>query len=129
MPRFSLQKLVRDNIVAQQTREGALPTYRTLNGAELAEALVAKLIEEAREIPIDDAREAAKEIADVQQVLDDLKRTLRISNEAVVAAQEAKLAKNGGFQKGHYIESVDISDEDNFWIGYYRKEPAKYPES
>lgn len=129
MPRFSLQKLVRDNIVAQQTREGAIPTYHTLTGKRLAEALVTKLIEEAREIPTDDAVEAVKEIADVQQVLDELKRTLGISDEAIAVAQQAKLMKNGGFQKGHYIEAVDIADDDNFWVGYYRKEPTKYPES
>jgi len=129
MPRFSLQKLVRDNIVAQQTREGAIPTYHTLTGTALAAALITKLVEEAHEIPTTDAAEATKEIADVQQVLDDLKQALGISDESVAEAQQAKLTKNGGFQKGHYIESVNIADDDNFWVGYYRKDPAKYPES
>lgn len=127
MPRFSFEKLVRDNIVEQQERSGAKPTYRTLTDTEHKRELIRKLIEEAKEIESATADELAAEVADVQQALDDLKALMGVSSEQVAQAQTAKNAKNGGFGRGLYVEYVDVANDDP-WAEYYRQNPDRYPE-
>jgi predicted house-cleaning noncanonical NTP pyrophosphatase (MazG superfamily) len=127
MPKFLLNKLVRDNIIEHQQQTGQNPVYRQLDPKEHVSALADKVIEEAQEIPVDNKEEAIKEIADVQQVLDDLKASLAISDADVARAQKARHAKVGGFSKGMYVESVSPA-EDNTWTTYYRTDPKRFIE-
>lgn len=125
MPKFS--KLVRDNIVDQQIASGAKPSFRELNKAEHIHELIHKITEEAKEIEHAESEEIVAEIADVQQVIDDLKTLLSISTKDVTEAQELKNSKNGAFKKGLFVDYVDVA-EDNSWIEYYRKNADRYPE-
>jgi predicted house-cleaning noncanonical NTP pyrophosphatase (MazG superfamily) len=127
MPTFMLNKLVRDKIVADQLQSGQNPVYRTLNAEEHAQALAAKIVEEAQEIPVDNREEAVKELADVQQVLDDLQAVLDITPQEIAAAQATRHAKVGGFKDALFVESVSPA-EDNKWTAYYRTEPDRFTE-
>lgn len=127
MPKFIFNKLVRDNIVQQQLASGADPEYYKLDPTEHAEALVAKILEEAQEIPVSDKDEAIKEIADVQQALDDLKTVLGLDDQDIANAQAVKNERAGSFKEGIFIETVTV-DEGDKWIDYYRSHPDRYPE-
>jgi len=127
MPKFKFSKLVRDNIVDQQIVSGAKPSFRQLSKSEHIHELIHKIVEEAKEIEHAEAEEVVAEIADVQQVIDDLKAALNVVDKDVVKAQEVKNSKNGAFRKGLFVDCVEVT-EDNPWIRYYRKNADRYPE-
>jgi predicted house-cleaning noncanonical NTP pyrophosphatase (MazG superfamily) len=128
MPRFTLNKLVRDKIVDSNLESGAKVKYKHLNKDEHKTALVNKIIEEAKEILQAETEQAASEIADVQQAVDDLIEQFGLDQEAIKKSQKQKIDKNGAFKKGHYIEHLDL-DESHPFTEYYRKDPERFPES
>ncbi|MBI3889193.1 hypothetical protein HY312_01265 [Candidatus Saccharibacteria bacterium] len=81
------------------------------------------------EIPVREKSddEIIEEIADVQQVLDDLKSQYGITDLQVGEVQAAKFDKKGGFSDGVFVESVTLPESDE-WVQYYRNAPEKYPE-
>lgn len=128
MPTFKYSKLVRDNIPTFHIKAGHSIVARTLTGAELSDALIAKLHEEADEI--DGALthdELIEEIADVQQIITDLCAANNITLETLTEVIKKKAARKGGFSKGQYIETVTMPTDDE-WVAYCRKSPDKYPE-
>lgn len=127
MPRFQFSKLVRDNIIKHQVASGAKPVYHRLSLEEHKQALVEKIIEEAREITQAEPGDVAGEIADVQQALDDLREKYNITANDIAQAQEAKNKKNGAFKKGIYVDSIEL-DENDKWTKYYRQNADRYPE-
>lgn len=129
MPTFQFNKLIRDKLPMLYKKLNQKSTYRSLQGNELQLALRQKLIEEAAEIPLEDndRKKLISEISDVEQVLDDLKSELEISNEEVDQAKRKKYEAKGGFAKGIFVEQIELLDDDT-WVEYYRAEPAKYPE-
>lgn len=127
MPRFTFNKLVRDKIASQQLAGGATPSYRHLDAKEHASALIAKLHEESDELATASPDELAEEIADVQQVLDNLRELHNIPPATVAAIQAKKLQAKGGFADGVFIESVETAEDDH-WTAYYRAHPDRYPE-
>lgn len=127
MPTFILNKLVRDGIPDDQLQSGQHPVYHTLAKDDLAQALINKIIEEAREIPATDVKEAIKEIADVQQAIDDLRATLDISPQDITNAQKIKKDRMGGFQKGMFVVSVS-PEAGSKWAKYYQTDPSRFIE-
>ena len=127
MPRFKFSKLVRDKIVKQQIASGAEPTYRLLDPEDHKRELINKLAEETRELEGASPEEVISEIADIQQVIDDLRELHGLTSADVAAAQNLKNKKSGSFKKGIYIESVVI-DENSQWVDYYRKNADRYIE-
>lgn len=127
MRRFSFKKLIRDKILDQQLAEGSKPEYRILSKREHLDELVKKLGEEGREIAMAAPGAAASEIADVQQVLDDIKALLGVDPSEVRREQARKNRKYGAFQKGIFVEYIDI-DESNPWVAHYRENADRYPE-
>lgn len=127
MPTFKFAKLVRDKIADQQIASGAKPTYRQLKSDEHKRALINKLIEEAREVEQSSSEEVVDELADLQQIIDDLRTLYDLTASDVTSAQKRKNEKSGAFAQGLYIESLEI-DEANQWTSYYRKHPERYPE-
>jgi len=101
--------------------------YRALSPTEFAAALKQKLIEEANEIDVSDRQSIIGEVADVYQVLEDMLAANNISVEEVQNTKNAKFAKKGGFAEGTYIETLELSDNDD-WNDYYRKHPNLYKE-
>lgn len=127
MPKFKVDKLVRDKIVDNQLASGATPQYRVLDDDEHKTALIHKVIEEAKELLEAAPADIVSELADVQQALDDLAEKHGLTHADVAQAAQAKNDKNGAFKKGHYIESVDLP-EDDIWVEYYRRNAERYPE-
>ena len=129
MPRFTFKKLIRDKILELHQQAGHTIEHRFLSGNELKEALRLKLHEEADEIPVRDSvdDEIIEEIADVQQIIDDLKAEYGISDTQLQTVQKAKYDKKGGFRRGVFVDTVE-ADESDEWTAYYRKSPMKYHE-
>lgn len=128
MPTFRYDKLVRDNIVQMHHDAGHSVVSRSLTGSELRDALIRKLHEEADEVhSAADRTELIEEIADVQQIIEDLCVHLSISQSELLDAQTIKKNKKGGFASGSYIETVTMPQADQ-WVAYCRANPTKYPE-
>lgn len=129
MPTFRYDKLVRDKIGKWHVEAGHTPAITHLKGKELVAALCKKLHEEADEV--DGAlsqEELVEEIADVQQIIDDLCAVADIEKRVLDDIKKKKAAKKGGFKDGVYISTVAMPDENDKWAIYCRKSPDKYPE-
>jgi predicted house-cleaning noncanonical NTP pyrophosphatase (MazG superfamily) len=99
-------KLVRDRIPEIIEASGRYPRTRTLGGADYADALHAKLVEEAAEL-----RDAAQdgvleEAADVLEVLRAIAEHAGHSLADVLAEAERKRAQRGGFSGRIWLESI-----------------------
>lgn len=122
---FRLNKLVRDKIVRHSINMGGQVKYTTLTGNKLNQALIQKLIEEAKELK--SSAVSAAELADLQEILDQLAKNLKLSPAELKKLQSKKIAENGGFAKGHYIKTVTLA-ADNKWAQYYAADPQRFPE-
>lgn len=129
MPKFYYKKLVRNNIPNFHHESGHTIDGKVLEGEELKLALISKLHEETDEIPIQDTVDDAviEEIADAQQVLDNLKQLYGIGETALQDVMAKKRERKGDFLEGRYIETVYMPTEDK-WVEYCRRSPEKYPE-
>ncbi len=129
MPTFRLNKLIRNKLVEMYDDLGQGIVSRQLGGKGLQLALRDKIFEETSEIPIESGsrQDIIDEIADVEQVLDDLKSSLSITDDDVQQAKARKLDNKGGFSNGIFVETITLDDNDE-WVEYYRNEPRKYTE-
>lgn len=119
---------MRDKIVDGIIAAGNLPHYRELSEGEYIKELKKKLLEEAQELPtVEDKLELLKELADIQEVLDNLSYTLKVPKVEMQKLQTDKNEKNGSFKKRLFVDYVETKD-DSEWIEYYLKSPDKYPE-
>ena len=129
MPTFKYAKLVRDNIWRWHEEEGHTVQGEQLTGKKLRAALCEKLHEEADEVSAADSKkELIEEIADVQQILDDLCAEENISKDELAVVQQKKATHKGGFREGRYIRTVMIPDENDKWAQYCLRAPDKYPQ-
>lgn len=128
MPKFLCNKLGRDKGLESFEAEGITPTFRLLAGPELQDALKNKLIEEAHEVQeATNKQDLIAELADVLEVLDGLCSVYGISALEIVSIKMKKYEERGGFEKGFYLETVEM-DEGNNKIKHFRSSPEKYPE-
>lgn len=97
-------KLIRDLIPEKIAKAGAECETRVLEGEEYERALIAKIEEEGSGVAAAASREELiEELADVQDVIDELKKLKGISDEELSAAQRAARAKKGGFEKRLFL--------------------------
>jgi predicted house-cleaning noncanonical NTP pyrophosphatase (MazG superfamily) len=122
---FRLNKLVRDGIIEFTTGYGGSAKYKVLNGRELNEALINKLIEEARELKNNGP--SVEELADLQEIISQIAKNLKITDTEIMAVQDKKRSKNGGFTKGHFIKTL-TAPADSKWAEYYGSDPKRFPE-
>jgi len=128
MPKFVLNKIVRDKLVADYERLGQKAEYKKLSQQEHKCELIRKIFEEVGEINPDDATDKiAGEIADLQQVIKDFMSLCSVNDEQVEAFRQAKFDKKGGFVDGAYVTTITLSDDDE-WVKYYRERPNIFPE-
>ena len=129
MATFIFNKLVRDKLPKLYDELQQKIMFQKLTGTELLLALRQKLAEEASEVPIENGsrKDIVDELSDVQQVMDDMRSLLAISDDEIATAQKRKFDKKGGFSDGIFIETIELSDDDE-WNEYYRREPDKYRE-
>ena len=121
---FRLDKLVRDKIVPYHMKFGDAK-YKTLTGDKLTKALLKKLIEEASELRNSDL--SVGELADLQELVDTLAAHLKVSKQELAKRQAEKRRTNGGFKKGHFIDTVTLP-ASNKWAKYYAADPKRFRE-
>jgi|GEM_PF-127271 len=128
---YRFGKLVRDETVPGYLDDETVISvdWRELNVMDYRRALVAKIHEEADEIPVLDevTPEIIAEIADLVDVIEALKHSYGISDEAILSASQQKTARRGGFEDRHYIEEITVTPTSE-WREYCVKDPARYPE-
>jgi len=125
--RFATQKLSRDKMIERCDTFGIRTAWKELSCNDHIVALKNKLVEEAQEVveakTID---ELADELADVKEVLDVLIAKSQIAKNMVEQKQQEKSKMRGSFQKGIYMEYVDVLQGTD-WHEYFSKNPKKYP--
>lgn len=130
MRKFGFKKLVRDKIVENIISAGHKPDWKVLSDSEFVEELKKKIVEEASEVPrTDKPEEIVEELADIQEIIDNLLEVLKVSKTEFAKIQKQKKNEKGGsFKKRQYVETVETSDEVTKWVQYYLDNPDKYPE-
>jgi predicted house-cleaning noncanonical NTP pyrophosphatase (MazG superfamily) len=100
-------KLVRDRIPEIIRAEGLHPVTRVLDEESYREALLAKLLEEAREAKEAAATDLPNELADVLEVLRALAPTAGMSWAGLLSLAAEKRSRRGGFRRRIFLESVE----------------------
>jgi predicted house-cleaning noncanonical NTP pyrophosphatase (MazG superfamily) len=128
MKYFQFNKLVRDKIVKNMIKNGQKPVgERILSKKEYIKELKRKLKEEVEEfLSVERSSELKEELADVVEVIDYLMKELGVSKTELKQLQKDKVRKNGGFKEKIFLESVGVS-EDNEWYNYYINNTDRYP--
>ena len=101
------RKLVRDRIPEIIQAEGRHPVTRVLDDAGYRQALLSKLVEEAREARHATADDLPGELADVLEVVRALTMTAGMSWPQLLALAEDKRSQRGGFGRRIFLESVE----------------------
>ncbi len=122
---FKLNKLVRDKIINAHIDEGGSVSSINISGNRLNSELIKKLQEEAKELK--NSKLSIEELADLQEILDQLLKNLGISKKEIKLVQKKKNIKKGGFKKGHFIKTVTLPTASK-WTEYYAAEPKRFPE-
>ena len=113
-----MNKLVRDNLVAQMVGGGDQPKFRTLSRPEFVRELVKKLQEEAIELAQAKPERVVSEIADIQQLIDALLETQGVTKAKLNQIKVGKNKQNGAFKKRLYVENIVLQDKSP-WMNYF----------
>lgn len=128
MPKFRLNKLVRDGFEEEYRKSDQKAVYIKLSPECHKARLVSKIVEEALEIKVESsAEEVTKEIADIEQAIEDLRDLYGVSEDSIKKAKQRRYEKMGGFKKGLFVDTLELKDDDK-WVKYYRKEPDIFTE-
>jgi predicted house-cleaning noncanonical NTP pyrophosphatase (MazG superfamily) len=129
MPRYQVNKIVRDKILELMEAEGQMPKYRVLKGKDLQQTLLTKLKEEADEAlsVIDDDEKLIIELADIKEAFETFAKARGIDLDLVQKAQTTKRDTKGGFAKGYFLEKLKLESSDH-WVQYYGDRPLQYQE-
>lgn len=129
MARFGFYKLIRDKLPGIMAEINQKAELKTLDEQDYRKALRDKILEEAHEIPLPEYKndDLIVEIADLQEVIDSLKRSYAITESEVNDMQAVRRLKRGGFRDKVFLEYIDLPHTDT-WATKYRGEPKKYPE-
>jgi predicted house-cleaning noncanonical NTP pyrophosphatase (MazG superfamily) len=100
-------KLVRDRIPEIIQSEGRRPVTRVLDAASYRQALLAQLIEEAKEASHATTDDLPGELADVLEVVRALTVTAGISWSQLLTLAKNKRRRRGGFGRRIFLESVE----------------------
>ncbi len=112
MEKVYYNKLVADGLPEKLDRLGSAYSIRVMEQDEYEQELMKKVAEEARELSIARTKEEMlKELADVLEIIDAIKRAKGLSDEEVAEAKAARLEKRGGFFKRLYMH---WSEDDGY---------------
>jgi predicted house-cleaning noncanonical NTP pyrophosphatase (MazG superfamily) len=99
------RKLVRDKILKIIRANGAKPDFRVItDNNEYLEALIAKLVEETKEVVKDPGLE---ELADTSEVIRAIVIALGHTQEELEEVRIRKAAERGGFEDRIYLISTE----------------------
>ncbi len=86
-----------------------------------------KLIEEGKElVSTKKPSEILKELADIQEIIDNLLDALKFNLRDLKKIQIEKNHKNGSFRDKIYINYISVNETCD-WLKYYLKNKDKYP--
>lgn len=130
MPTFRFDKLIRTKLIETLRSLEVKVHSRTLNSVEYQKALLAKLQEEVEEVVHADSKlELTEELADALEVIFALAHAADISMDHIVQIQEDKRAKKGGFAPEAFVDFIEVNDDQQEMIDYYRARGNKYCEN
>lgn len=92
-------KLIRDRIPEIIRQTGRKCGVETMSQTDYHQALLDKLIEEAKEAAEAKSDNLVEELADIYEVIDAILANLEINKDIVLNKQEQKRQKKGGFTK------------------------------
>lgn len=127
MREFRFGKLVRDKIVEDMIASGDTPKWKKLTDSEFIDELKRKIVEESAEVPTAQGTELIKELADIQELINNLLEVAGVTKEEFMEIQNKKNEKAGSFKKKQFISTVQVK-EDSKWINYYLENSDRYPE-
>jgi predicted house-cleaning noncanonical NTP pyrophosphatase (MazG superfamily) len=93
-------KLVRDRIPEIIGAAGRRCATAIMDDAEYRQALLAKLVEEAREAAEAESADLMKELADLYEVIEAVMMAFDLDKDAILALQQKRRDERGGFE-GH----------------------------
>ena len=105
--RVTYNKLIRDRVPEIIESDGHRAVTRVLPEQDYRAALLAKLVEEAREAENAPDGELAGELADVWEVFRALLATLPMTRHELEALAAAKRDKRGGFDGRIFLEYIE----------------------
>ncbi len=104
MKKIYYYKLIRDRIPEKIRKKGGTSKTRVLKAREFERELLKKVEEEASALPRVRSRTALiSELADVIDVLYEIKKVKKISDKEIAAAQWENFKRKGGFRKRLYL--------------------------
>lgn len=125
--RFRVEKLIRDRLPEIMRAQGLAVFDRRLDDEAFAQALKAKLLEEAAEAGATrDAEDLAGELADLSEVMLALAQLNGLTAQDIEARRLAKRAERGGFDDRVYNAAVEAEDGLPA-ADYYLARPEQYP--
>jgi len=90
-------KLIRDRIPEIIRQTGRKCEVETMSRSEYYQALLNKLIEEAKEAAEAESNNLVEELADIYEVIDAILTNLEIDKDTVLTKQGQKRQEKGGF--------------------------------
>lgn len=127
MPRFKVDKLIRDRLPEIMRKRGIQVHERFMEPEEFVARLKEKLLEEAGEVKqARNQAELTEELADLLEVIYSLSKASGISQEQLERARLEKRKAKGGFDQKIYNPFVEI-EESNLAIQYYLQRAEQYP--
>ena len=90
-------KLIRDRIPEIIRQAGRECEVKTMPQLEYHQALLDKLIEEAKEAAQANSDDLVEELADIYEVIDAILNDIGIDKSLILATQQQKRQKKGGF--------------------------------
>jgi predicted house-cleaning noncanonical NTP pyrophosphatase (MazG superfamily) len=100
-------KLVRDRIPEKIQKNGEHATVSKIDDEIKIQLLKRKLVEESFEVlDASTKNDILAELADATEVIDSIRRELKISRKLLADTQKAKREKAGGFDQGIYLHST-----------------------
>ena len=95
--RQEYNKLIRDRIPEIICKAGRECEVKTMSQSEYHQALLNKLVEEAKEAVQANSDNLIEELADIYEVIDAILNNIEIDKCLVLARQEQKRKEKGGF--------------------------------
>lgn len=92
-------KLVRDRIPEIIAADGRDYAIEIMEDDEYRQALLAKLVEEARESAEAEPDELMKELADLYEVIDSVLMAFDLDKDAILTLQQKRRDERGGFER------------------------------
>ena len=104
MEKVFYNKLIRDKIPAKMDSLGKAYEVRELDDLEFEKELIKKVEEEASGLQASKTdEELVSELADVMDVIDEIKKLKGISEESIKEKQKINFEKKGGFDKKIFL--------------------------